>query len=100
MGRQKLKRNAVMDAFARGWSREMHEGTFRRHSPGPYGENVAMTLSATGSTPEEAAERLHNLWMTSGSHFDNLTNDGYSSVGIGFWNGPGGWYTTHVFSHT
>ncbi len=100
MGRQKLKRNPVMDAFARDWSRVMHDGNFMRHSAGPYGENVAMTLSATGSTPEEAAERLHNLWVTSASHFDNMTNEGYSSVGIGFWNGPGGWYATHVFSHT
>ncbi len=28
-----------------------------------------------------------------------MTNHGYSSVGIGFWNGPGGWYATHVFSY-
>ncbi|MDG1365567.1 MAG: CAP domain-containing protein [Acidimicrobiales bacterium] len=100
MGRQKLKCNPVMDASTSDWGREINDGNFIRHSTGPYGENVAMTLSATGSTPKEVTERLHNLWMTNGSHFDNMTNDGHSSVGIGFRNGRGGWYATHVFSHT
>ena len=49
-------------------------------------------------TPEQAAQRLHDLWVNSPGHYANMTNQGYSSVGIGFWNGPGGWYATHVFS--
>lgn len=98
LGRHELVRNPVMDAFARDWSREMHDGDFFRHSTGPYGENIAW-WSATGATPEQAAQRLHDLWVNSPGHYANMTNQGYSSVGVGFWNGPGGWYATHVFSY-
>lgn len=97
VGRHALVRNAEMDAFARDWSRQMHDGDFFEHSSGPYGENIAW-WSASGATPEQAAQRLHDLWVDSPGHYANMTNRSYTSVGVGFWQGPGGWYATHVFS--
>lgn len=96
LGRHGLERNAEMDAFARDWSRTMHDQDFFAHSSGPYGENIAW-WSASGATPEQAAQRLHDLWVNSPGHYANMTRDRYTEVGIGFWTGPGGWYATHVF---
>jgi len=97
LGLRVLERDLLMDAYARNWSREMHDMARVQHSAGPYSENVAW-WSASGATPEEAALRLHSLWLDSGGHYANMIDGSYSSVGVGFWNGPGGWFVTHVFS--
>ena len=97
LGLRVLERDPLMDAYARNWSREMHDMARVQHSAGPYSENVAW-WSASGATPEEAALRLHSLWLDSGGHYANMIDGSYSSVGVGFWNGPGGWFVTHVFS--
>lgn len=96
VGRTALVRNAEMDAFAREWSRFMHDENHWGHSNGPYGENIAW-WSASGATPQEAAAKLHDLWVDSPGHYQNMTRTSYREVGIGFWQGPGGWYATHVF---
>lgn len=96
-GLAELERDPLMDAYARNWSREMHDRAGVQHSAGPYGENVAW-WSLSEAAPELVALRLHSLWLGSDSHYANMTDDGFSSVGIGFWNGPGGWYVTQVFS--
>jgi uncharacterized protein YkwD len=91
-----LESSETMDAFARDWSAEMHESGDFRHSSGPYGENIAW-WGRGSATPAEAAEVMHDLWINSPGHLRNMTNRGYSQVGVGFWQGPGGWYATHVF---
>jgi uncharacterized protein YkwD len=42
---------------------------------------------------------MHALWVNSPGHYRNMTHDGYTTVGIGFWRSDdGGWHATHVFA--
>lgn len=96
LGLAPLARTTVMDDFARNWSFTMHETDDFRHSSGPYGENIAW-WSAGSADPTRAADVMHDLWVNSPGHYRNMTSTRYSQVGVGFWQGPGGWYATHVF---
>ena len=70
-----------------------------QHSNLPYGENIAW-WSAGQASPEAAAELMHDLWVGSAGHYGNMTNAGYTSMGVGFWRSDsGGWHATHVFSN-
>ena len=108
MGLSPLQYATDLNDFATNWSYHMSDNVFE-HSPREdrialldginrtlVGENIAFT-SNTSLSPEAAAARLHNLWVNSPGHYANMTRSNYTSVGIGFWNGPGGWYATHVF---
>lgn len=86
-----------MDFFAREWSQQMDETDDFGHSSGPWAENLAWR-EASGATPEEAAQRLHDLWVDSPDHFVNMTDPGFSDVGIGFWHSGDGWHATQVFA--
>ena len=97
VGREPLVRTAEMDAFARNWSSIMHDSGRFEHSSGPYGENIAAWWSSRAIPPLDAAERMHQLWVDSPGHYQNMTHSGYTQVGIGFWYGDDGWYATHVF---
>jgi len=93
-----LVRLASMDADARSWSQTMNATGDFKHSNLPYGENIAW-WSAGSASPEAAADLMHDLWVNSPGHYANMTNQGYSSMGVGFWRSDsGGWYATHVFS--
>ncbi|MEO0494433.1 MAG: S-layer homology domain-containing protein [Actinomycetota bacterium] len=96
LGLAPLSRTTVMDDFARTWSFTMHETGDFEHSSGPYGENIAW-WSAGGAGPIPAADLMHDLWVNSSGHYRNMTSTRYTQVGVGFWQGPGGWYATHVF---
>lgn len=93
-----LVRLAPMDAAARGWSETMDlTGNFQ-HSTLPYGENIAW-WSAGWVSPEEAALKMHDLWVNSPGHYANMTHSSYAAIGVGFWRSDsGGWHATHVFS--
>jgi uncharacterized protein YkwD len=96
LGLGEVVREAEMDAFAREWSRKMAETQQFEHSDGPYGENIAFT-SNTQLTAAQAAELFHQLWVESPEHYANMTNERYTSSGIGLYLTPNGWYGTHVF---
>jgi uncharacterized protein YkwD len=92
-----LVRLASMDSDARAWSRTMDATGDFHHSNLPYGENIAW-WSAGHASPEAAADLMHDLWVDSPGHYGNMTNAGYTSVGVGFWRSDsGGWHATHVF---
>lgn len=98
LGLPQLVRLADMDAAARTWSETMDLSGSFRHSTLGYGENIAW-WSAGYASPEAAAEKMHALWVNSPGHYRNMTHDGYTAVGIGFWRSDdGGWHATHVFS--
>ena len=96
VGEAPLVRNPTMDAFARDWSSVMHDSGDFRHSQGPYGENIAWWSNGSADA-NRAADVMHDLWINSPGHLRNMTSSRYTEVGIGFWQGPGGWYATHVF---
>ena len=96
LGRQPLVRVTELDAFARQWSCQMHDLSTLSHSGWSTGENLAW-WSSTSATPVEAAERMHQLWSGSGGHYANMVQASYTEVGIGFYQGPDGWYATHIF---
>ncbi len=93
-----LVRDPEMDAFAREWSRQMAESQLFEHSDGPYGENIAFT-SNVELTAAEAADIFHQLWVDSAEHYANMSNERYTSSGIGLYLTSNGWYGTHVFKY-
>ncbi len=97
VGAAPLTRVAVMDDFARNWSRTMSEGHFFEHSNGPYGENIVW-WSNENLSPQQAALQFHQMWVGSPGHYQNMTNAGYRTVGIGLWRDENGWHGTHVFA--
>ena len=98
LGLPPLVRLASMDADARAWSQTMDVTGDFHHSSLPYGENIAW-WSAGYASPEAAAEVMHDLWVDSPGHYANMTREGYTSMGVGFWRSDsGGWHATHVFA--
>ena len=89
---------AAMNDYARDWSRTMSESGFFAHSGGPYGENIVW-WSDENLTPQEAAMQFHQLWVDSPGHYQNMTNAGYTNVGVGLWRDEHGWHGTHVFAY-
>jgi hypothetical protein len=85
-----------MSAFARDWSITMSQGSFE-HSGGPWAENIAAWWGEDGLSAEEGARRLHDLWMGSPPHYANLTNPGWTRIGVGIHHSGNGWWGTHVF---
>ncbi len=97
LGRAPLVRLASMDLDARAWSERMSLTGAFTHSNLGYGENIAW-WSAGSASPEEAAVKMHELWVNSPGHFTNMTRASYTAMGIGFWRSDaGGWYATHIF---
>ena len=97
LGLAPLVRTDAMDDFARNWSYTMHTTRDFEHSSGPYGENIAW-WSNGNAEPVRSADVMHDLWVNSTGHYRNMTSTRYTRVGVGFWQGPNGWYATHVFS--
>lgn len=96
LGLDPLIRDETMDAFARAWSGTMDSLGNLRHSDGPYSENLAWVSSGSISA-EAAALRMHDLWSSSGPHYETMTQSSFGEVGIGFWQSDDGWHATHVF---
>ncbi|MFW2332224.1 CAP domain-containing protein [Ilumatobacter sp.] len=87
--------DANMSAQAMAWSQEMSRSGFRHSSLG-YAENIAWH-SQSSMSPSVAATTLHNMWVNSPGHFQNMINPRWTKVGIGLHQG-GGWWGTHVFT--
>jgi hypothetical protein len=96
LGLDPLIRDETMDAFARAWSGTMDSLGNLGHSDGPYRENFAWVSSGSISA-EAAALRMHELWSSSGTHYETMTQSSFGEVGIGFWQSDDGWHATHVF---
>jgi uncharacterized protein YkwD len=93
-----LARLSNMDADARSWSETMDLTGDFRHSNLPYGENIAW-WSAGSVSPDEAAQKMHDIWVNSTGHYANMTGTSYTTVGVGFWRtDSGGWNATLLFS--
>ena len=84
-----------MSAQAMAWSQEMSRTGFR-HSNLGYAENIAWH-SQGAMSPTVAAQTLHDMWVNSPGHFNNMINPNHTSVGIGLYVDGSGWYGTHVF---
>lgn len=97
LGLDPLDRVSELDAAARNWSATMGATGNFVHSGLPFGENIAW-WSAGWASPEEAADKMHELWVNSPGHYRNMTLASYEEIGIGFFRSDGGgWYATHVF---
>jgi hypothetical protein len=84
-----------MSAQALGWSQEMSRSGLRHSSLG-YAENVGWHSSSSMS-PTRAATTLHDMWVNSPGHFQNMINPRWTKVGIGMHVDGSGWWGTHVF---
>ncbi len=102
-----LQRSPEADLVARGWSDYLaDESLDLAHNPdvsaeltpgwSGWGENVGWT-SAAGEAPTHVAADMHEGWMDSEGHRDNLLNPDYTEIGIGVAVGPNGWYLTQDF---
>ena len=99
LGLDPLLRVAAMDTAAREWSQIMDQTGNFEHSDLPFGENIAW-WSAGWASPEEAAEKMHDLWVNSPGHYRNMTRASYDTIGVGFHRSDnGGWHATHVFDN-
>ena len=87
--------DASMTNTALGWSQEMSRSGFR-HSSASYAENIAWH-SLGSMSPVQAAATLHDMWVTSPGHLDNMINPSWTRVGIGMHRDGSGWYGTHLF---
>lgn len=102
-----LERTPELDTVARDWSAHLAgEGLELAHNPdvgtlipagwSSWGENVGWT-SAAGAAPTDVAASVHDGWMHSEGHRDNLLNPDFTQIGIGVAVGPNGWYLTQDF---
>jgi uncharacterized protein YkwD len=79
-------------SYATNWSKTMGSGNNLHHSNignllGPYnyvGENIAMGSRGV------SAGALHNNWMHSQAHRDNILSPGFQNVGVGVYCAPNG----------
>ena len=46
---------------------------------------------------QTAAEKMHEMWVNSTGHRNNMLRAHHDVVGIGFWLSDDGWHATHVF---
>jgi len=90
--------DAGMSDYALSWSQTMARTGFR-HSGGPYAENIAWH-SLSVMTPVEAATTLHNMWVGSPGHLNNMLDPRWTRVGLGFYNDASGWWGTQEFIWT
>ena len=88
--------DAAMSAQALSWSQEMSRSGFR-HSGAGYAENIAWH-SQTALSPEAAAAKLHDMWVASPGHHQNMLDPRWKRVGIGMHVDGTGWYGTHMFA--
>lgn len=85
-----------MHTFARTWSLEMRNSGFRHSDPPRWYENIVWYSDETMS-PSQAAAKLHDMWINSPGHYDNMTNPEWSVIGVGMWHDETGWWAVHVF---
>lgn len=101
-----FERMAGLDDVARAWSTTLaaegrdlaHNPDFSRQIPDGWsaaGENVGWM---TGGGADEVAARMHEEWMASPGHRENLLNPAFTHLGVGAVFSPEhGWYLTQNF---
>lgn len=87
----------AMSSFARNWSRDMSQNGFRHSSSRPAKSENIVWYSNQNMTPQEAAERFHDMWVNSPGHYKNMTTARWTLVGVGMYKDDSGWWGTHVF---
>ena len=105
-----LERHDGLDAVARRWSQYLaREGLELAHNPGvadqvpegwrAVGENVGWLDDGGVLDAEEVADRVHEGWMESPGHRENLLRDDYTHLGVGVAHDPEhGYYLTQNFA--
>jgi uncharacterized protein YkwD len=95
---------------ARRWSERLaaegrslaHNPDYATQVPGGWsavGENVAWIDDGGTLSPEEVARRIHQGWMDSAGHRENILRPGYTHLGVGVGHHPAhGWYLTQNFA--
>ncbi len=97
-------------AVARTWSEQLaasgrslaHNPDYAAQVPGGWsalGENVAWIDDGGTLSPGDVAQRIHQGWMDSAGHRENLLRPGYTHLGVGVGHHPEhGWYLTQNFA--
>lgn len=104
-----LERSADLDAVARAWSvalategRDLaHNPDFSRQIPGGWsvsGENVGWYDDGGAATADDVARLVHDGWMDSTGHRQNLLSPEFTHLGVGVAVGAHGWYLTQNFA--
>ena len=110
-GRAELTVNSDLSEFSESWSQTQGQSRRLFHSAESdrlalarqtnnttIGENVAY-ISNYGQSLEDVGQQLHNLWINSTGHRNNMLNGNYDQVGVGIVLGADNrWYGTHVFA--
>ncbi|MBC7290400.1 MAG: CAP domain-containing protein, partial [Actinotalea sp.] len=105
-----LRAHDGLTSVARGWSEQLaaagaplaHNPDHAAQVPGGWsalGENVAWIDDGGRLSPEEVARRIHQGWMDSPGHRENILRPGYTHLGVGVGHHPEhGWYLTQNFA--
>lgn len=104
-----LQRLGGLDSVARGWSQNLASGSSAlSHNPSyssqiPSGwstaaENVAWINDGGQYSGEQVAQAIHQGWMNSTGHRENLLNAAFTHLGVGVVQGPNGYYATQNFA--
>lgn len=105
-----LERMGELDAVARGWSTTLatqgrdlaHNPDYAAQIPGGWSaaaENVAWTSETRVVPADGVAATIHQGWMDSAGHRENLLNPGYTRIGVGVAFSPDhGYYLTQNFA--
>ena len=105
-----LERMSELDAVARGWSTTLatqggdlaHNPDYTAEIPGGWSaaaENVAWMGETRVVPADGVAVTIHQGWMDSAGHRENLLNPGYTRIGVGVAFSPEhGYYLTQNFA--
>lgn len=90
-GKAKLVRSKSLDKIAMAWAKQMSADNTMYHNPNYYnqypknwqfaGENVAWAAGYRERTPQT----IHDNWMKSPGHYQNIMNAQFTHVGIAFY---------------
>lgn len=104
-----LTRMPELDAVARGWSQALadagdgisHNPDYSRQIPSGWsvsGENVGWMGETRIVPAEDVARAVHQGWMDSPGHRENLLTPEYTHLGVGVAFGAEGYYLTQNFA--
>lgn len=93
--------------YAENWARNMSVNGLRHSSSADlrtlvvngrttFGENIIF-IQDIGQSADAIATEMHDLWMGSPTHRNNIQNSAFTEVGVGIVQANGGWWGVHVF---
>ena len=93
-----LSRDGGLDGYARWWAEQMALAGSISHS-GMGGIDSSWTISAENVGSGGTAQMLYGVFTGSTGHLANITNGGFTHVGIGAWiDETGLLWTVHIFA--